>query len=219
MEIKTLPAKYGIDIWQESWNLIAGKRLVFFFTVVVMMVLNFVLAVIPVIGMPLQGLLAPFLGAGFILIVHQYNTENRFRFETLFEALTDKSIFSKILPLALFLMIWNALFAVVQFVGGSSDLMGGAITVLSSLLISIFTYFAIPLMLFNNEGLFSAMSLSAQALTYNMIMFLVYSVVLILVMTIGMIPVGIGVLLMLAPLNCHIYLFYLHIFDQVESIE
>lgn len=219
MEIKTLPAKYGIDIWQESWNLIAGKRLMFFFAVFVMMTLNFVVAVIPVIGMPLQGFLGPFLGAGFLLMVHNYKTKNEFRFETLFEALSDKKIFSQMLPLALFLMVWNAMFAVVQLVGGSSDIMGTAINLLSSLLISIFTYFAIPLMLFHNEGLFSAMSLSAQALTYNMVMFLVYSLVLVLVCIVGMIPLGIGVILMLAPISCQIYLFYINIFDQPELVE
>ena len=216
MNIKTLPANYAIEIWQESWNLIAGKRLMFFFAAAVMVILLAVASFVPIIGGALQGFLGPFLGSGFILLVHNYKTKNKFEFDTLFEALSNREVFNKILPLAVFLMLWNGMFSIVQVIitSGKGDIMGTLIVIMGSLIISVFTYFGTPLMLFKDHGVFRAMSLSAEALTYNVVVFLVYSIILLMVGVIGLIPLGLGLLILFAPISCHGYLFYIHIFED-----
>lgn len=224
MNIKTPPAKYAIEIWQESWNLIAGKRLMFFLAALVMVVLSAIVSIIPMIGAPLQGFLGPFLGAGFILLIHEYHTKKTFSFDTLFEALSNREIFQKILPLSIFLLLWNGMFAIVQAIitSGKGDIMGTLIVILGSLIVSIFTYFGTPLMLFKGLGLFKAMSLSAEAFTYNAGLFLLYSIVLCVVGIVGLIPVGLGLVILFAPIACHGYLFYINIFEDslfVESSE
>lgn len=220
MNIKTPPAKYAIEIWQDSWNLIEGKRLMFFFAAVVTIVLSAIPSAIPVIGAPIQGFLSVFLGSGLILLIHNYKTKRVFQFETLFEALSNKQLFKKVLPLAIFLMCWNGMFSMVQMIvtSGRGDIMGTLIMILGSLIVSIFTYFGTPLMLFRDFGLLKAMSLSAEAFTYNAGLFLLYSIVLMAVGIIGLIPVGLGLIILFAPITCHGYLFYINIFEDESFV-
>ncbi|AKS41576.1 BPSS1780 family membrane protein [Wenzhouxiangella marina] len=194
------------------------------------------IGMIPLLGMA-SGLLMPFFFAGWVVACERVRTEGNARFEDLFAGFS-----SHFAPLAIAALIYLAANVVATLIailvmsvmiGSAAVITGGfdpnavngpPVQFMLSLLLGMLIYFAITLpvmmliwfaphlIVLHDQAPIDAMKMSFQGCLRNIIPFLVYSVIAIGLFLFGLIPLGLGLLIVIPWLTCANYIAYREIY-------
>lgn len=236
-EAKKLTAGEGVAIISDSWALFKKAPIkwivafaLFFF---IMMACN----LIPIAGLIFSIFLPTLLSAGLHMGANDLSQGNAFRIGHLFAGFKQRAgalmglallyyVVMIVVMLSVFAMFGGVEFFVSTLVGSEQDpetlmnaykVFGLAYLVGLALLLPVMAanWFAIPLMVFQNEGVFSALGKSFKACFKNIIPLTIYSIVLLLLVVVSMIPLGLGLLITMPMAFITIYTGYRRIFTEM----
>ncbi len=210
----------GFDYFKKDPGTWIGMMLIGF---VLMMILN----VIPLVNFFVAFTTYVWLGGIMLGCKAQYDNEP-LKINHLFAGFGD-SLFNLIglgviTMLLMFAIMGIALGSVFLqiFMGGEPDItsMEDAAGILISILLAclfivpvmMMAWFAPPLIVLNKTPLFKAMAMSFKACLVNIVPFLIYGIVLMVLMFIAMIPLGLGLLVIIPVMYASIFISYKDIF-------
>ncbi|MBU6950425.1 BPSS1780 family membrane protein [Hahella sp. HN01] len=200
---------------------------------IVYVLIMFVVGILPLISIVLVNILAPLLMAGFMIASRRGATSGRIEFADMFAAVQGKST-----PLILFGLIvlgFSALIMIicgVLFFSSVADSMdaaqfGGAPDAKFLLAVLIYLGLLIPLMMgawfapalivFHDLGPWDAFTTSFKGCLVNIIPFLLYGIISLILMIPAMIPLFLGMLVLGPTLIGSIYAAYKDIFLVTEQ--
>jgi uncharacterized membrane protein len=214
-------ATRGWDWITEAWNLFKAAPGMWIAMVVVFAVIYMVLAFIPFIGSLLSFLAGPLFGAGFVIGCRAIEDGQELEFRHLFEGFSQR--FGPLVAVgALYLAAWVAILIVIVLIAGvgvaalfagsggqAAAPSGAAITtivlavlVAMALMVPVVAavWFAPALVVFHDLGPVEAMKESFTGCLRNILPFLVYGVVYLVLALIATIPLGLG-WLVLGPIT------------------
>jgi uncharacterized membrane protein len=235
MPIKTVPIGRGLDWITEGFALFRLNPLIWIVNLVIFLGLLILLSLVPFIGTFAAMLLQPVLVGGLLLGCRALEQGQELRVEHLFGGFGDSAQ-----PLAMvgllsgvaYLLAGLVVFMVVGGAVGLSALanmadeqalaVGGAMLgfVLSGLIglalsvpIAMATWFAPALVVFGKLSALEAMQASFSACLRNMLPFLLYGIVALVLAFVAMIPAGLGLLVLGPTLIASVYTGYRDIFE------
>jgi uncharacterized membrane protein len=235
MPIKTVPIGRGLDWISEGFALFRLNPLIWIINLVIFLSIVMLLSLLPLIGAVAALLLQPVLVGGMLLGCRALDRGEELRIEHLFDGFRQNTrplamvgVFSSMayfaVGLVVFMVVGGALG--LSALGGLADepglAMGGAALgfVLSGLIgmalsvpIAMATWFAPALVVFDNRQALDAMQASFSACWRNMLPFLLYGIVAMLLGVLAAIPFGLGVLVLVPTLIASIYTGYRDIFE------
>jgi uncharacterized membrane protein len=218
---RKLSAGHGVSWWSEAWSIFKAAPGVWIGIVIVLFIILFVLAVIPIIGSIAQTFLVPVFAGGVMLGCHALARGEQLRFSHLFAGFQSGRL-APLLILGLLMLGAGIVFAIVMFavvaatVGMSafSVLMSGAdptqlgslslgsigigmflvvaLGVVGGALIAMAYWFAPALIVLNGEDAIGAIRKSFSASLTNFGAFLVYGLLYIALAIVATIPFGLG---------------------------
>jgi uncharacterized membrane protein len=214
-------ATRGWDWLTEAWGLFKAAPGMWIAMVVVFGVIYMVLAFIPFIGSLLSFLAGPVFGAGFVIGCRAIEEGHELEFAHLFAGFQQR--FGQLVAVgALYLAAWIAIILVVALVTGAGVvalLAGGAghgepptAAALTTLLLGVLlamalmipvlmaVWFAPSLVVFHDLGPIEAMKESFTGSLRNVVPFLVYGAVYLVLALLATIPLGLG-WLVLGPMT------------------
>lgn len=215
----------GFGLFKKSPGLWIGMIIVWF---VLMMVLGF----IPFLGQLASYILGPVLTAGFILGCRELDQGGELRFDHLFAGFSKNT--GQLILLGVLYLV-GIILAVIPGViimgaGMASMFMGGepdpssldfaalsmGVLVILSLMIPVFMayWFAPALIVLHDTPAFEAMKLSFKGCLRNIMPLTWYSIVVIILCVVAVIPLGLGYLVLIPTLMASIYTAYRSIFTE-----
>lgn len=236
MNIKTVPTGRGLDWITEGFGLFRLNPFTWIVIFVIFVVLMALLSALPLVGSIIALALQPVLLGGMLLGCRDLAEGRELRIEHLFDGFNQDAK-----PLALvgvlsalaYAAVGVVVFMVVggalglSYLGGMMDqqalAMGGAMLgfMLSGLVglalsvpIAMATWFAPALVLFAGLPALEAMRTSFVACLRNLLPFLLYGVVALLLAALAAIPFGLGMLVLVPTLVASVYVGYRDIFED-----
>lgn len=227
---RTVAAGSAFEWLRQGWALFVVNPGLWIAMTVVLLVVVLGLQIVPLIGTLAANVLAPLLGAGMLLACRKMADGEAAEITDLFVGFKQNS--SGLIMLGvLYMAAMLAIFALVLVVGGSG-LAGGLLlaqpagiglafggmmlSMLLSLALSIPLFMAIwfapALVFFNNMPPIDALKASFNACLKNMLVFLVYGLVVMVLMFFAALPVGLGFLVLIPVLSGSVYAAYRDIF-------
>ena len=225
----------------EAWNYFKQSPLNWILMIVVLFALMFLAALIPFVGSLLINVLYPVLLAGILLACRDLDAGKRFSIERLFAGFSipqrNRLLILGVLYIAFSLLLvvisvvfFGLIFGLAGMEGGFDDpaaaeqlmeSVGGVVFLLVALIALAVTipvimafYFAPALITFNDLEVMQALKLSFRGCLRNIMPFLLFGILMILLSILAMIPMGLGMLI-LAPVGMiSIYVCYKEIFLQ-----
>jgi len=234
MPIKTVPIGRGLDWITEGFALFRLNPLIWIVNLLIFLAIATLLSLVPVVGAIASMLAQPVLVGGMLLGCQALERGQALRIEHLFDGFRQNTqpllmvgLFSGVayllVGLLVFMVVGGALG--LSVLGGLADqpalAMGGAMLgyVLSGLIglalsvpIAMATWFAPALVVFGNRQALDAMQASFSACLRNMLPFLLYGVVALVLAALAMIPFGLGLLVLGPVLVASVYTGYRDIF-------
>ena len=214
----------------QGWALFVVNPGIWIALTVVLLVVFLGLNIVPLVGTLAANLLTPVLGAGMLLACRKAATGEMPEIADLFTGFsrnTSNLVMLGVLYMAAMLII----FAVAVVLGGGSLIsalmmghpgglglaFGGLLlAMLLSLALSVPLFMAIwfapALVLFNNMAPVDALKASFNACLKNVLPFLVYSLIVMVLMFFAALPVGLGFLVLIPVLSGSVYASYRDIF-------
>jgi hypothetical protein len=219
----------------EGFGLFKQSPLNWILIIVVMFVIQIVLAFIPIIGQLVSNLVWPIFGAGIMAGCAALDEGDELSISHLFAGFTEKlgpllGLGAIYFVMLLAVGITVGIMAVIMGVGiaglaetqggipgGEAAAMGGlALVVLVGMALFIpvvmAIWFAPALVMLADKGVFESLKLSFIACLKNILPFLVYGIVALVLVVIAMIPAGLGLLVMVPVLLGAMYMSYKDIF-------
>jgi len=234
MLIKTVPIGRGLDWITEGFALFRLNPLIWIVNLVIFIAVLVLLSLVPLVGAIAGIVLQPVLVGGLLLGCQALAQGQALRIEHLFDGFRQNpqpllmvGVFSgaayALAGLLVFLIAGGVLG--LSVLGGLAEqpafAMGGAMLgfVLSGLIglalsvpIAMATWFAPALVVFDNRPALDAMQASFSACLRNMLPFLLYGIVALVLAALAMIPAGLGMLVLGPVLVASIYTGYRDIF-------
>lgn len=229
-DCRTVPPGNAFEWLKQGWALFAANPGIWIAMMVIMILIFVCLMMVPLIGQLAANLLTPVLGAGMLIACQKAANEETIEFSDLFAGFkrnTGNLIMLGVLYMAGMLVI----FAVVAVLGGGSiaggmmmgrgaglgmALGGMLLAILVSLALSVPLFMAIwfapALVLFNNMQPVPALKASFNACLKNMIPFLVYGLITLVLCFFAALPAGLGFLVLGPVLAGSVYASYRDIF-------
>jgi uncharacterized membrane protein len=228
---RNVPAANGWSWIVQGWNLFKRQPGMWIGIVVVLALMSLVAAMIPFIGSLALMVLFPVFTAGLMLGCRAQAEGGELEFGHLFAGFRDR--FGPLSAVgALYLGITMAIALVVGIVTGASMFAmmspgadpaaaAGAVAgvalamlVMLALMIPLFmaVWFAAPLVLFHERGAIEAMKESFSGCLRNIVPFLFYGVILMVLSVVASIPVGLGWLVLGPVIAASIYTAYRDIY-------
>lgn len=227
---RTVAAGSAFEWLRQGWALFAVNPGLWIALTVVLLVVVLGLQIVPLIGTLAANLLAPLLGAGLLLVCKKMGDGQSAEITDLFIGFKQNTS-GLILLGVLYMAAMLAIFALVVVIGGSS-LAGGLLlaqpagvglafggmmlSMLLSLALSVPLFMAIwfapALVFFNNMPPVEALKASFNACLRNMLAFLVYGLIVMVLMFFAALPVGLGFLVLIPVLSGSVYAAYRDIF-------
>jgi uncharacterized membrane protein len=188
-----------------------------------------VISMIPFINLITQLLMPVFVG-GLMLGARAQDEGESFRFDSLFQGFKQNTGQLILLSVLFIVAIFVMMFVFAGVMGGSMALMGGMSTNGSTppdplammLPVLVMLLFFVPLMMaywfapaliaINNLSALSAMKLSFFGCLKNILPFLVYGIVLMVLMVVAMLPLLLGLLIMMPVMYASMYTAYRDIY-------
>ena len=221
----------GSGWWSDGWTLFREAMGLWIGIAVAYFLLLMVLGMVPLLGWISNYFLPPILMGGLMLGCHSLQSGNGLSFGHLFAGFQKNLV--QLFLVGLFYMIGGLLIAVVVvmlvFGGSFAALMGGgqaavpaaafgsiALAVLLGLALLVpllmAMWYAPALVVLNDVPAAQAMMLSFKGCLRNIVPFLVYGLVGIILVIVAMIPIGLGLLLLIPTMICSTYVSYREIF-------
>lgn len=236
---KTRPAGEGVTWIGEGWRLFAKAPLMWIVSVLVLFVLAIVVSLVPIIGSIAWQIISPAFSAGFMVACYSLERGGEFEIEHVFAGF--KTNFGSLVILGLiFLVGWVLILVVVGMISGmgivmaivtgsSSDvapaLMASGMLILVGMLVMLLLmvpllmayWFAPALIVLNNMAPVEAMKTSFSGCLRNLLSFLVYGIVMMLLCIVAVIPFGLGMLVWIPVAIASSYAAYRAIFTEVDT--
>lgn len=229
--------------WQwiaGGWGHFRQNPLAWIGAVVVWVVLMMVVSLVPLLGSLAVNLLTPVLTAGFMLGAHEQRQGGSFELRHLFAGFS-RNPGSLILVGVLYLVgmigvfviigmtVGGAVFAMAAGMqGGASDAEVAAMLLQGPMLLAFLIamalmfplmmayWFAPALVALEDIKPLRAMGLSFRACLKNVLPFLIYSLIALVLMIVAMIPIGLGLLVLMPVMLAAMYVSYRDIFYTAE---
>jgi uncharacterized membrane protein len=228
---KSVPASRGWNWIADGWTLFKAAPGLWIGITVVFLVIFFAMALVPVAGMLAQYLLMPVFMGGIALGCRAIDEGRNLEFNHLFAGFQTK--FGTLAAVgALYLAGFVAIMVVVMLVtgvgifavmaGGGQDMAntGAALGILLAVLIAIAlsmpllmaVWFAPALVVFHELGAVDAMKASFTGCLRNVVPFLVYGIVAMVLLFVAMLPLLLGLLVATPVLLASVYTGYRDIY-------
>lgn len=228
---RSVDAGRGIEWLKQGWQLFLKNPGIWIAMTVVLLVIYVVLASIPVVGQLASTLLAPILTAGMLLGCKSLAEGGELRFEQLFAGFKH-NVGNLVVVGVLYLVGWVLVLLVFFLVGGGAALTGGmighgtgvgvaaggimlAMLVAFALSVPLFmaVWFAPALVAFRDVAPLEAMKASFAACLTNIVPFLVYGVITLVLFFVAVLPFGLGLIVLLPVIVGSVYASYAEIFE------
>jgi len=231
MEPKSLNAAFGWTWIQSAWTLFLvnpGIWIVMFLSYFAIVI---ILGFIPILGSLALVLISPILGAGLMYAASEVEVNKELDLKFLFHGFKEKSKLNSLLVLGVVSLVGSLVIGVITFVfvGGAimASMMNGTevtdglatglgisaifwlliIVVLQFILLAALI-FAVPLVMLNNIEPVAALKSSLSACMKNMWPMTVYSLIILLLSILAIIPFGLGLIVLVPVLIISIYCMY-----------
>lgn len=229
---RAVPAGNGWTWIAAGWDLFKRQPGMWIAILVVLFVLSIVAAFIPIVGSLALGVLFPVFTGGLMLGCRALDEGGQLEFNHLFAGFRER-VGPLVAVGAIYLGVTIVIAVVVGVVtgvgmlgvmsgqGGDAAAMAGAMAgmalamlVMLALMIPLFmaVWFAAPLVVFHDRGAVDAMKESFTGCLKNIVPFLLYGVILMVLGIVAMIPLGLGWLVLGPVMVASIYTAYRNIY-------
>lgn len=211
----------------QAWELFKRDPGTWVGIIVVFMIINVGLSLIPLVSI-LGSLLGPVFVGGIMLGCAEADRGDGLKLGHLFagfSAHTGRLVLVGVMYLVgmLVIVVGIAIFVVGAMSAGSEDPLMYALAVLVGLAVMIpllmAYWFAPVLIVLEEASAIEAMKMSFSACLKNVVPFLVYGLMSMLLLIVGMIPLGLGLLIVAPVLSATMYTAYLDIFSADSADE
>jgi hypothetical protein len=229
-EPRTLPVGAGISWLSESWSMVKNNLGVWILITLVLFVIQVILGIIPFVGDVVSSIIGPVLTGGILLGVRAIDGGESLRFDYLFEGFKQK--FAPLAGLGGLTLGVMFLFGIIiggAFVGMNMNnlqtdapnpeaMLSGmnigliAIGVVLLIVVVMLFWFATQLVALNNVPVFQSLSMSFKACLRNPLPLLLYSVAMVVLLVLGMIPILLGLFVVIPWLFSSMYVSYKQVF-------
>lgn len=227
---RTVPPGNAFEWLKQGWAMFVVNPGVWIAMMVILIVIFLALAIVPLIGQLAAHLLTPVLGAGMLVACQKVANGDAIEIPDLFAGF-KRNTGNLVMLGVLYMAGMLAIFAIVALLGGGSlaggmmlgrgaglgMAMGGMLlAMLLSLALSVPLFMAIwfapSLVLFNNMQPVPALKASFNACLKNMVAFLVYGLITLVLCFFAALPIGLGFLVLGPVLAGSVYASYRDIF-------
>lgn len=228
---RTVDVGRSIEWLKQGWQLFVKNPGVWIAIAVIMIVIFVVLSFIPIIGQLAANFLMPVFAGGLLLGCKSLREGGELRIDHLFAGFKQNT--ASLIMVGVFYLIGVAGVMVITFlIGGGAAVTGGmmgrgpgagmalggffmAMLIMLALMVplAMAVWFAPALVMFRNVAPLEAMKTSFFACLKNIVPFLVYGVILLVLSFIAMIPVGLGMLVLMPVMIGSVYISYAEIFE------
>jgi hypothetical protein len=230
------PAGAGVEWIGEGWRLFARAPLMWVVSIFVMLVIAIVVGIVPVIGSLALQVAQPVFLAGYVVACRSLETGGDFELEHLFAGF--KRNFASLLIVGLIflavsiaLLLVFALFAgfgiLMAYVNGGMDdvypaliasgmsiMLGGLVVVALSVPLMMLYWFAPALVVMHDMAPWAAMKASFRGCLKNIVPFIVYGFVMMVLAIVAMIPILLGFLVWIPVAVASTYAAYRAIYTE-----
>lgn len=229
-ECRTVPAGNAFEWLKQGWAIFMAAPAAWIAATIVFLVLYLGLSIVPLVGQLAANLLTPVLGAGLLLGCQKISNDGTLEIQDVFAGFKQNT--NNLIMLGLLYMAGMlAIFAVAALLGGGGLVSGAMVGqpsgfglalggMLIGLLVSLALmvplmmamWFAPALVVFNNMLPVPALKASFEACMKNMLVFLIYGLITLVLCFFAALPLGLGFLVLVPVLIGTIYASYRDIF-------
>lgn len=227
---RVVPPGNAFDWLRQGWALFAANPGLWIGLTIVLLVIVLGVQIVPLVGTLAAHLLMPVLGAGLLLVCRKIDEEERVQIDDLFAGFKQNAG-PLVMVGVLYMLAMLAIVVIVIAVGGGS-VAGGLLSaqpaglgvifggLMLSLLLSLALsvpvvmaiWFAPALVFFNNMQPVEALKASFEACMKNVLAFLVYGLIVLVLAFFAALPVGLGFLVLIPVLAGSVYAAYRDVF-------
>ena len=227
---RVVPPGNAFDWLRQGWALFAANPGLWIGLTIVLLVIVLGVQIVPLVGTLAAHLLMPVLGAGLLLVCRKIDEEERVQIDDLFAGFMQNAG-PLVMVGVLYMLAMFAIVVIVVVVGGGS-VAGGLLSaqpaglgvifggLMLSLLLSLAlsvpvvmaVWFAPALVFFNHMQPVEALKASFEACMKNVLAFLVYGLIVLVLAFFAALPVGLGFLVLLPVLSGTAYASYQDVF-------
>ena len=227
---RVVPPGNAFDWLQQGWALFAANPGLWIGLTIVLLVIVLGVQIVPLVGTLAAHLLMPVLGAGMLLVCRKIDEEERVQIDDLFAGFKQNAG-PLVMVGVLYMLAMFAIVVIVVVVGGGS-VAGGLLSaqpaglgvifggLMLSLLLSLAlsvpvvmaVWFAPALVFFNHMQPVEALKASFEACMKNVLAFLVYGLIVLVLAFFAALPVGLGFLVLIPVLAGSVYAAYRDVF-------
>lgn len=237
VEPKKLPAGHGWEWFPKAFQYFKASPAIWIVNVLILVAISFLLVFIPVVGSLVSGILAPIFTAGLMLGCAAQDRGEQLTVGHLFEGFQKNTATLAVIGIIYMVGMFLLMFLVgiiVAAIGGGAEMMNMSgsesgvpqlpdnfmsvmiIAILLGVALSIplvmAYYFAPALVVFHNLGAIEAMKMSFKGCIRNILPFLIYGVVALILGVVASIPFLLGWLVLGPVLVAVLYVSYREIF-------
>ena len=227
---RVVPPGNAFDWLRQGWALFAANPGLWIGLTIVLLVIVLGVQIVPLVGTLAAHLLMPVLGAGLLLVCRKIDEEERVQIDDLFAGFKQNAG-PLVMVGVLYMLAMLAIVVIVIAVGGGS-VAGGLLSaqpaglgvifggLMLSLLLSLAlsvpvvmaVWFAPALVFFNHMQPVEALKASFEACMKNVLAFLVYGLIVLVLAFFAALPVGLGFLVLIPVLAGSVYAAYRDVF-------
>ena len=227
---RVVPPGNAFDWLRQGWALFAANPGLWIGLTIVLLVIVLGVQIVPLVGTLAAHLLMPVLGAGLLLVCRKIDEEERVQIDDLFAGFKQNAG-PLVMVGVLYMLAMFAIVVIVVVVGGGS-VAGGLLSaqpaglgvifggLMLSLLLSLAlsvpvvmaVWFAPALVFFNHMQPVEALKASFEACMKNVLAFLVYGLIVLVLAFFAALPVGLGFLVLIPVLAGSVYAAYRDVF-------
>lgn len=227
---RVVPPGNAFDWLRQGWALFAANPGLWIGLTIVLLVIVLGVQIVPLVGTLAAHLLMPVLGAGLLLVCRKIDEGESVQIDDLFAGF-KRNAGPLVMVGVLYMLAMLAIVVIVIAVGGGS-VAGGLLSaqpaglgvifggLMLSLLLSLALsvpvvmaiWFAPALVFFNNMQPVEALKASFEACMKNVLAFLVYGLIVLVLAFFAALPVGLGFLVLIPVLAGSVYAAYRDVF-------
>lgn len=227
----------------EGWRLFAKAPGVWVVMLLIYLAISVVLSLIPVVGLIGHTLLNPVLAAGMLYGAAAQARGETLEIGHLFQGFRDQERMGPLIMLGLFSVAGGVLIFLVMvvFVGGSvatgvaldsaganvpAEAMGGIMAgvglivallmIAIGFLVAMALFYGVPLVMLGRQNAWPAVQASIMACWINILPFLVFGLIYMVLAVVAAIPFGLGFLILGPVTVCAIYASYREVFEETS---
>jgi uncharacterized membrane protein len=234
MQINSISIAQVLDWFKMGWIIFINNPLQWFFILIVLFIISVVSNLIPLLGGLIFIVISPALFAGIFLATQKSANGEEINVMDLFSIIGDSSRRKAFFSLGMLSLLVNVMVLLIMFLpmmgaaglgsmsSNQSEMMpvitagvgfGSLLLIVPLLIMYIMAMvYALPLMLFSNQGIKQSLLLSLKASVSNIFPMMVASVIFLVLFLLALIPVGLGLLVLIPVSFGVIYSSYKDIF-------